>query len=248
MQISDSYEGIRLDHFTVGRYFKFRVVYFLCFKFPFISTYRCHSWQALLCALNFLPSNIVSRMYHVQVLITYGNRSNDDLLQYFGFVEPQNPFDVYTISSPVAKLQDILQHTGVQQDDMRLWLDDAVPGAELESLSEALRRLSKTTPSDSASEDKLVVNRKEPQTWALSSLTTLFAAENNSLILKSALAVLLKTEFNIVSRGMKNYSIELAGSCNESRLQDHNKLASVFLEEKLDVLQSALTHLTAWEN
>jgi hypothetical protein len=32
-----------------------------------------------------------------EVLISYGKRSNDHLLQYYGFVEQDNPHDVYII-------------------------------------------------------------------------------------------------------------------------------------------------------
>lgn len=32
-----------------------------------------------------------------EVFISYGERSNDQLLQYYGFVEPDNPYDVYVM-------------------------------------------------------------------------------------------------------------------------------------------------------
>lgn len=32
-----------------------------------------------------------------QVFISYGNQGNDHLLQFYGFVEPDNPWDRYTI-------------------------------------------------------------------------------------------------------------------------------------------------------
>jgi hypothetical protein len=37
-----------------------------------------------------------------EVLISYGDRDNDDLLQHFGFVEPDNPFDCFKVHSDGA--------------------------------------------------------------------------------------------------------------------------------------------------
>jgi hypothetical protein len=34
-----------------------------------------------------------------QVFISYGAQSNDSLLQMYGFVEPDNPHDVYTMTT-----------------------------------------------------------------------------------------------------------------------------------------------------
>ena len=35
-----------------------------------------------------------------EVLISYGDRDNDDLLQHFGFVEPDNPWDCHKTILP----------------------------------------------------------------------------------------------------------------------------------------------------
>lgn len=40
-----------------------------------------------------------------QVFISYGPRSNDHLLQRYGFVEPSNPNDVYRITGLVDKVK-----------------------------------------------------------------------------------------------------------------------------------------------
>lgn len=39
-----------------------------------------------------------------QVFISYGPRSNDHLLQRYGFVEPSNPNDVYRITGLLDKV------------------------------------------------------------------------------------------------------------------------------------------------
>lgn len=42
-----------------------------------------------------------------QVFITYGQQSNDKLLQYYGFVEPKNPADVFMVTNMLHALQDL---------------------------------------------------------------------------------------------------------------------------------------------
>ncbi len=42
-----------------------------------------------------------------QVFITYGQQSNDKLLQYYGFVEPKNPADVYVIPDMLDALRSL---------------------------------------------------------------------------------------------------------------------------------------------
>jgi len=41
-----------------------------------------------------------------QLLISYGTRSNDQLLQYMGFVEPNNPHDAYVLAASLPDLID----------------------------------------------------------------------------------------------------------------------------------------------
>ena len=40
-----------------------------------------------------------------EVFISYGQQSNDRLLQYYGFVEPRNPADTYVMTSMPERLQ-----------------------------------------------------------------------------------------------------------------------------------------------
>eukprot|EP00903_Cladosiphon_okamuranus_P005684 g5647.t1 len=49
-----------------------------------------------------------------QVFISYGPRSNDHLLQRYGFVEPDNPYDVYRITGLVDKLSTLLGKESVR--------------------------------------------------------------------------------------------------------------------------------------
>ena len=40
-----------------------------------------------------------------EALISYGQQSNDRLLQFYGFVEPKNPADTYVMTSLPGRLQ-----------------------------------------------------------------------------------------------------------------------------------------------
>ena len=46
-----------------------------------------------------------------QVYISYGAQSNDSFLQYYGFVEQQNPFDTYSFTSDVEKAMGVPEGT-----------------------------------------------------------------------------------------------------------------------------------------
>ena len=50
-------------------------------------------------------SDVCSGVQGEQVFITYGQQSNDKLLQYYGFVEPKNPADAYVVPSMLDALR-----------------------------------------------------------------------------------------------------------------------------------------------
>mmetsp|Transcript_5977 Transcript_5977/g.18002 ORF Transcript_5977/g.18002 Transcript_5977/m.18002 type:complete len:458 (-) Transcript_5977:1345-2718(-) len=50
-----------------------------------------------------------------QVFISYGNRSNDQLLQYYGFVEENNPNDVYVFG---GNLESVMQQLNVETSSL----------------------------------------------------------------------------------------------------------------------------------
>ena len=53
-----------------------------------------------------------------QVFITYGQQSNDKLLQYYGFVEAKNPSDVFVVPSLLNALKD-LPYTDIPEERVR---------------------------------------------------------------------------------------------------------------------------------
>ena len=77
-----------------------------CVLLPGIDSANHHS-QRLNSVVDFdpsLPAFVLSARGSIaagsEVLISYGNRDNDDLLQYFGFVEADNPWDLYKALLP----------------------------------------------------------------------------------------------------------------------------------------------------
>ena len=52
------------------------------------------------------PFTIDSLMQGEQVFISYGKQSNDSLLQYYGFVEPDIPHDTYVVPDLAAAVPD----------------------------------------------------------------------------------------------------------------------------------------------
>ena len=51
---------------------------------------------------DFQLTQVLSGLQGTQVFISYGQQSNDSLLQYYGFVEPGNPHDTYVLPDLAA--------------------------------------------------------------------------------------------------------------------------------------------------
>ena len=49
-------------------------------------------------------TQVPSGLQGAQVFISYGQQSNDSLLQYYGFVEPSNPHDTYVVPDLAAAI------------------------------------------------------------------------------------------------------------------------------------------------
>ena len=64
---------------------------------------KCQTHKTMLQILQ----TVVSVTQGEQVFITYGQQSNDNLLQYYGFVELKNPADVYVVTNMLHALQDL---------------------------------------------------------------------------------------------------------------------------------------------
>ena len=53
-------------------------------------------------------TQVPSGLQGTQVFISYGQQSNDSLLQYYGFVEPGNPHDTYVVPDLAAAVRPAL--------------------------------------------------------------------------------------------------------------------------------------------
>lgn len=163
-----------------------------------------------------------------QVTISYGDRHNDDLIQYFGFVERNNPFDRYVIMSPLAALEALCAEENS------------------ENATQLRTRIAAVKSYFGFKDSPLVVNRGPIQGWKLGGLQELQeqasqrvsafdpAEEDGQVdaLLKQALMELMQAESNRLKTWQDGHSP-----------QRGNLLNSVFIEEKLAVLTSALSQL-----
>lgn len=68
-----------------------------------------------------------------QVYISYGQRDNDKLLQYYGFVEDKNPNDVYVFGEEAEKL------LSVPSSSLRIGVDGNFSPAARKAISQSLK-------------------------------------------------------------------------------------------------------------
>ena len=151
-----------------------------------------------------------------QITISYGKRSNDDLLQYFGFVEEDNVHDRFVITTPLARLVNILQTNSSSSQPL------------LTDISEKLHALNfKDLP--------VIITRGALNTWSLGSLEFL----NGRMMQDStvgdprliyALQILLENEISSFRK-----QVELNGIDPTRR-----RVIETFRKEKLRILQSAV--------
>jgi hypothetical protein len=81
-----------------------------------------------------------------ELFISYGDRSNDQLLQYYGFCEPNNPHDVYVL--PPIREWDL---AALEKSCGR-----TVPAGRLADLALALEALERAAAADDTGKDDLV--------------------------------------------------------------------------------------------
>ena len=65
--------------------------------------------SAAICAFHFADQSRCTPAQGQQVFITYGQQSNDKLLQYYGFVEPKAPADDFKVHDFLAAVEADLQ-------------------------------------------------------------------------------------------------------------------------------------------
>jgi hypothetical protein len=161
-----------------------------------------------------------------EVTISYGNKDNDDLLQYFGFVERDNDFDEYTILDPNEKIRALLES----------------PASEIS----ALDRIALQWALDSAAlAPQIVLNKNINGVLAWTCLNEetsrgLAAMVNANLI--PCLTVLLKAELKAFRSKIAAYQAQLPAPAEGDVLQC---ITAEYFAEKVAVLQAAIKNLQA---
>ena len=176
----------------------------------------------------------------MQVTISYGNRDNDDLLQYFGFVEENCAFDRFVVEDPVATLRAARSSNLVVLDP---------------TLSQRLDSLSTSAGNGKGKEAAaVVVNKGALNSWQFGALSSLCGKDNGSArnssvedtltdpVARSALTALLLAEKLRLQEAKRNYLTrkEGAGSASDD---DRLCLVNLFLTEKISVIDSVLSRI-----
>ena len=114
--------------------------YVLC---PYVDMFNHRSSAVSDVSFNYFKSQfelVVSNQYQVgeQVFISYGKPSNDRLLQFYGFIEENNPYDVYDYSSNILEL--ILKYAdNIKTDCNDLFPVNPDPTTRLKLLATAMQ-------------------------------------------------------------------------------------------------------------
>lgn len=168
-----------------------------------------------------------------QVSLSYGARTNDDLLQYFGFVEIDNPHDSYYILDPIGNLKNAIEKE-----------NNSISSIKRQSILKAIAELQMTRKASETFDDVLTVTKSDPLLWSLGSLVYIqeelidksdsnksddeinMLQAMNSNTMKSCLKLILSEEINSINSYINNNNIDSNESC----------IINTFLKEKLKVL------------
>lgn len=161
------------------------------------------------------------RLRALQVFISYGEKSNDDLLQYFGFVEHNNPWDRYSFKVSEESVATVLARASSNSEGVTE-IGRMLKGALGHAAGEGLGRIT--------------VTRRPIDTWALGPFSKLFQGSMPSSA-KQCLSLLLAVERDKVFEGM-----QAAGGGGASNIT-RTRLVHEFLSEKLSVLDCAIASL-----
>jgi hypothetical protein len=156
-----------------------------------------------------------------QITISYGNRNNDDLLQYFGFVEVDCAFDRYVVQEPLSVL--------------RKELDSRVKNnADDSSLKNLQIIFEKFVEGKTLSTSSLIITRNDMSTWTVDSLEELELTEKKKLM-----KLLFQSEILRVETGMLKLN-ELFSGLDVDKEKINPCVIKTFLTQKIEVLNCAM--------
>eukprot|EP01041_Mallomonas_annulata_P010430 gene10430-21761_t len=178
-----------------------------------------------------------------QLTISYGERSNDYLLQYFGFVEENNAFDTYIISSPLKKLQELL-------------LNEAITSTSSSSSKSILSNIESLLLSNKFQDEDVILSKKGKEFWKLGSLICVKeqeilpvnafeevkVEESDENLVNSCLKRIVNNEYKNIDKFLKN-DIVISNNNVGNQNEDNLLVAKKFLEQKLDILAFTLSQI-----
>jgi hypothetical protein len=165
-----------------------------------------------------------------QITISYGNRNNDDLLQYFGFVEVDCAFDRYVVLDPLCVLQaELVVKTAENSEISQIkFLKECVDQLAKESMSEVRDSSQASTPKSS-----MILNRNEIGTWTVGALDSL----EDKKIRNRCMQIIIASEIQRMKTGLENISTAI------SQPEVNPCILRTFLSEKIKVLNAASTQI-----
>jgi hypothetical protein len=171
-----------------------------------------------------------------QITISYGNRHNDDLLQYFGFVEENNAFDRYVVLNPINTVENILQ--SMETGDVKA--------------QSTLSILSKLRSRSSFIDSPLIITKSSIENWKIGPLTDLqeqvaqpvsaFESVDEVKIgstLKFCLRLIIEAEIRNMNEALltlKTQSVATSSDSEEYRVVT----TELFISEKLKLLNESI--------
>ena len=170
-------------------------------------------------------SLILPHLIDQQITISYGDRNNDDLLQYFGFVEVDCAFDRYVVLDPLSVLKSELTFQITDSENNKA-LTDLLKIVEIAMTGNGDEAtLGYDTDAHLAS---LVVNRNGSESWDLGALKFLKGTDQFRCI-----GIILASE-------MRRLNLGLSDIPNQEAMPEFNPcIVRTFLTEKIKVLAVA---------
>jgi hypothetical protein len=157
-----------------------------------------------------------------QITISYGNRNNDDLLQYFGFVEVDCAFDRYVVQDPLSVLRKVIDsrikndgNSDINLINLQIIFEKFVEGKTLSTSS-------------------FIITRDDISTWKIDSLEDLELTEKKKLM-----KFLFQSEITRIETGMKKLN-ELFSGLDINKEKINPCVIKTFLTQKVDVLNCAM--------
>ena len=165
-----------------------------------------------------------------QITISYGNRHNDDLLQYFGFVEVDCAFDRYVVLDPLSVLEAELAVKTAENSEI----------SQIKFLKECVDQLVKESGSEvrdsnraSTSKFSMIMNRNEIGTWTVGALDSIKDKETRNRCMQ----IIITSEIQRMKIGLENISTAIV------QPEVNPCILRTFLSEKIKVLNAASTQI-----